>query len=190
MMDLNALNNDEIFYIEHLSLDEDTKQFIVNNHRGKGLETYFHLYAKRDEKDNISRTYVIKDNCSKEIVAYFTLRSGLITVSRGFLKGFDAITGIELANFAVNDLYRDAHDVIPRLGSYIFFTFILPLVRNISHYVGAKFLYIYALPEDKLMSHYKTMGFSRTSEKMERFVYSHVKPAYDKDCIFMVTQIE
>ena len=40
-------------------------------------------------------------------------------------------------------------------------------------------------PKDKLLEHYKTMGFQRTSIKMERFVYRHVKPAYDKDCIFM-----
>lgn len=188
MIDLNELN-DELFYIEHLGLDENTDCFTVNNPKGKGLESYFRKYAIRDEEENIARTYVIKDNSSKEIVAYFTLRSGLITVSRGFLKGFDAITGIELANFAVNDSYREVHDVIPRLGSYIFYTFILPLVKNISCYVGAKLIYIYALPEDKLMSHYETMGFSRTSEKMERFVYSHVKPAYDKNCIFMIRKI-
>lgn len=126
MIDLTELN-DELFYIEHLGLDENTDCFTVNNPKGKGLESYFRKYAIRDEEENIARTYVIKDNSSKEIVAYFTLRSGLITVSRGFLKGFDAITGIELANFAVNDSYREVHDVIPRLGSYIFYTFILPL---------------------------------------------------------------
>lgn len=188
MINLTDLN-DEFFYIEHLSSKENTDTFAVNNPKGKGLEIYFRDHAKADEKDNIARTYVVKDSNSKEIVAYFTLRSGLITVSRGFFKGFDAITGIELANFAVNDLYRDAHDVVPKLGSYIFFTFILPLLKNISQYVGAKLLYIFALPEDKLMSHYETMGFTRTSEKMERFVYRHVKPAYDKDCIFMIRKI-
>lgn len=188
MINLESLN-DEIFYIEHLSSEENIKGFTVNNSKGKGLELYFRKYAINDENENIARTYVIKDNITREIVAYFTLRSGLITVSRGLFKGFDAITGIELANFAVNDNYRTAHDVIPKLGSYVFFTFILPLVKEISNYVGAMLLYIYALPEDKLMAHYETMGFSRTSEKMERFVYRHVKPAYDKDCIFMVRKI-
>ena len=101
------------------------------------------------------------------------------------MKGFDATTGIELANFAVNDNYKEVNDDIPKLGAYIFWKFILPLVQHIQCYVGAKLLYIYALPYEKLLAHYSTMGFTRTDQKMERFVYRHVKPNYDKDCIFM-----
>ena len=55
-----------------------------------------------------------------QIVAYFSLRTGLITISRGFMKGFDATTGIELANFAVNDNYKEVNDDIPKLGSLYF----------------------------------------------------------------------
>ena len=47
------------------------------------------------------------------------------------------------------------------------------------------YLKIYALPENELIRHYETFGFSRLSEKDEKFVHSHVKSAYDKDCIFM-----
>lgn len=133
----------------------------------------------------MSRTYLIKDIRTGQIVAYFTLRSGLITVSRGFLKGFDAYTGIELANFAVNEAYKKADEKTSHLGSYVFYQFILPLTQSITEYIGAAYLYIFSLPNDKLMAHYETMGFSHTSEKMKRFVYSHVKPKYDKGCIFM-----
>lgn len=189
MISLEALN-DELFTIEHLSENENVADFVVANPKGKGLEYYIRKCAVADEKEGIARTYIIKDSLTTEIVAYFTLRSGLVTVSRGLLKGFDAITGIELANFAVNATYREVHDEIPRLGSYIFSSFIFPLVNEISNYVGASLLYIFALPEDKLMSHYETMGFSRTSEKMERFVYRHIKPIYDKNCVFMVRKIK
>lgn len=44
---------------------------------------------------------------------------------------------------------------------------------------------IYALPEERLMNHYKKMGFSRLPEAQEKFVQNHVKPKYDEDCIFM-----
>ncbi|WP_295058143.1 hypothetical protein [uncultured Fibrobacter sp.] len=44
---------------------------------------------------------------------------------------------------------------------------------------------IYALPEEKLIEHYHTMGFSRLPEHQEKFVQRHVKPKYDEGCIFM-----
>lgn len=188
MIDIDSLN--DIYKICHLSEDDDLSSFVIKNKKGHGLQLYLQYAAKRDERLGIARTYLIKTLDTNEIVAYFTLRTGLVTISRGLLKGFDAITGIELANFAVNDSYREANECIPKLGAYIFSQFIYPLVKEISKYVGASLLYIFAIPENKLMAHYETMGFARTSEKMERFVYRHVKPAYDKSCIFMVREIK
>lgn len=185
-MQLSELN-DDFFEISHLSETHIVSDFKCT--KGKGLERYFKYCALNDENCNVARTYVIQSKETKKIVAYFTLRTGLITVSRGIRKGFDAHTGIELANFAVNENNEEVYDVIPKLGSYIFAQFILPLVQEISHYVGAQFLYIYALPKDKLLEHYKTMGFQRTSIKTERFVYRHVKPVYDRYCIFMYQAI-
>lgn len=183
MINLESLNG--LFTIHHLC-QEDIQllsDFKVKKKEGYGLQYYLQNIAYRDELDGIARTYLIKDgDC---IVAYFTLRTGLLTVSRGLFKGFDTYTGIELANFAVNDDYREGHDDIPKLGSYIFAKFILPLIKEISLYVGAKILYIYALPHNKLMSHYEKMGFKTVSGKPEKFIYSHVKPAYDKGCRLM-----
>lgn len=185
MINLEELN--DIFEIKHLTAEDDVSGFTINNEKGRGLQRYLQRFAIDDEISGVSRTYLIKD--SQEIVAYFTLRTGLVTISRGLFRGFDAITGIELANFAVNDAYREANDCIPKLGSYIFNEFILPLVKEISKYVGAQVLYIFALPENKLMAHYKTMGFTQLSGKVERYVYRHIKPAYDKNCKFMVQKI-
>lgn len=186
MIHIDELNN-QYYKISHL-LDydlESLKSFRINNPRGAGLAVYLKKYAVANELAGISRTYIISDTKLNMPVAYFTLQTGLITVSRGFFRKFDVITGIELTNFAVNDAYREAQDIIPKLGAYIFNKFILPIVRDISKYVGAKYLYIYALPEDKLMSHYQTMGFSYLPNKEARYVYRHVKPAYDKSCVFM-----
>ena len=40
------------------------------------------------------------------------------------------------------------------------------------------------------MKHYKTLGFRSLAPDDEAFVYSHVKPKYDADCIFMYQSIE
>jgi hypothetical protein len=190
MIDLNKFNS-ELYTINHLSdqYSSKIKTFMVKDYRGGGLENYLKYMALNDEKFGMARTYIIETTDTKEIAAYFTLRSGLITASRGLFRGFDTYTGIELANFAVNDAYREANDVIPKLGSHLFYVFIFPLVQEISKYLGSAYLYIYALPEDKLMAHYQTMGFERTTLSMEKHVYRHVKPAYDKGCCFMYQKI-
>ena len=137
----------------------------------------------------MARTYLLEDVNTKEIAGYFTLRTGLITVKQGFFQRIN-ITGIELANFAVNDAYREIHNEVPKLGRYIFIQFILPLVKEISQYVGAAYLYIFALPHDRLMAHYASMGFTRANKRTERFVQRTVKPTYDRGCIFMAQKIK
>lgn len=190
MIDLDSFSN-EYFQLVHLTEDISLSDFKVNPD-GYGLEVYLKEYALLDEKSGMARTYLIVTPRTRVIAGYFTLRTGLITVSRGLFKGFDTYTGIELANFAVNENYKkmEIYDNIPQLGLYIFSNFIFPLVVNISSYVGAGYLYIFSLPKNKLMAHYQKMGFMCTSEKASQFVYSHVKPVYDKGCKFMFQKIQ
>lgn len=181
MMDI--VEENELFILKHLSESDDLSEFTVN--QGKGLENYLKEYALSDEINNHARTYLVIYKGNNSIVAYFSLRTGLIPISRGFFKGFDTYTGIELANFAVNTNARNEIKEISRLGSYIFYTFIYSLVQEINKLVGAKYLYIYALPNDRLMEHYTTMGFSLFPKQAEKYIYRHSKPYYDKGCRFM-----
>lgn len=178
----------ELFYYEHLfDSSENTRliqDFCVANISGLGLERYIKNLAADDEKDGSARTYLVKDKFSHEIVAYFSLKSGLFTVDaeNGY---FYSIPAVELSNFAVNSLYRNNHPDAKNLGSTVFVEFVLPLVKYLRTMVGIQAIYIYALPEDKLIKHYKTMGFNRLTAEEEKFVHQHVKPKYDKGCVFM-----
>lgn len=182
--------NTALYEIVHISPEYKNaiSSFIVKNPKGYGLQKYLREWALNDEEEGSARTYLIKDKEDGSVVAYFSLRTGLMTQRNGLFH-FDTITGIELANFAVNDAYRDAHDVMPALGCYVFDSFVYPLVCDISSYVGAAILYIFSLPEKKLMEHYGKMGFQRLPSKMERFIHRRVKPAYDRGCIFMAQRI-
>lgn len=175
----------ELFYYEHLLDSSDNLQliqdFCVTNTSGYGLERYIKELAESDEKDGSARTYLVKD---REIVAYFSLKTGLFTIDAGN-DYFYSISGIELANFAVNSSYRKNHPDAKNLGSTVFAEFVLPFVNFIRSLVGIQAIYIYALPEDKLIKHYKTMGFHRLDPEDEQFVHQHVKPKYDEGCVFM-----
>ncbi len=64
-----------------------------------------------------NRTNLVKDALSGELVTYFSLRTGLITIQ---IQGdsFDSVPAIELANFAINKRYKDSHPETQKLGFY------------------------------------------------------------------------
>ena len=187
-MKVHELNlNTEHFVIEHLLDSSVNRQlvegFVVPNN-AHGLESYLKLQAEGDEKNNGSRTFLIKDAATGKLACYFSLRTGLITVSAGD-GSFDTVPAAELSNFAVNASYSAVHKNERKLGAYVFNKFILPVVKGVAEWIGMQCLYVYALPKGKLISYYERLGFRRMSDEDAKFVYSHVKPRYDQGCVFM-----
>ena len=179
-----------LYYYEHI-LDnpqniENIKEFAIIDRKGFGLELYLKQTAISDEKEALNSTYLVKDKMTNEIVGYFSLKAGLFTVEiDSETDYFDSIPAIELSNFAINAMYKRNHPESVGLGTTILRKFILPIAQHIQNFVAVKALYIYALPEDKLISHYEKLGFTRLDKEEEAFVHAHVKPKYDADCIFM-----
>lgn len=191
---MNLINNNGIFYYEPILQVKDYKNKISNfeiyRKKGKGLEVYLKYYAINDEVNGIARTYLVLDNITHELVGYFTIKTGDITVNerrRGLFNTveFDSIPGAELSNFAVNDIYKKKNKMMIGIGQIILFDFVIPLIEEIAKYIGLKVLYIFALPEENLINRYKQMNFQRLSKKQERILHKRIKPAYDKNCIFM-----
>ena len=90
----------ELFYYEHLLDSSDNlkliQEFCVSNKSGYGLERYIRELAESDEKDGSARTYLIKDKFTHEIVAYFSLKTGLFTIDAGH-GYFYSISAVELS---------------------------------------------------------------------------------------------
>lgn len=180
---------DNDFSIEHI-FDSPENENLVSDFKAlneaQGLEDYLEYQASNDENELNARTYLVKDKATSELDGYFTLRSGLITV-QSYHESFDTIPAVELSNLAINGIYRENHRDKKRLSLLFLRQFILPIAKtmSMSKYVGVRSLYIYALPDEKLIEHYEKLGFSRLPKKQEKFVQNHVKPKYDEDCIFM-----
>ena len=99
---------------------------------------------------------------------------------------FDTMPGIELADFAVNSKYINAHPKSKGTGIVIFNDFIRPIAEKAADYIGARILYIFALPYPKLMKHYQEKyGFVRLPSAAEAKLHCRIKPIYDKSCVFM-----
>ena len=184
---------DKKFKIEHLlsstSNLEDIKSFFVAKKTGKGLENYLKTLAEAEEYDRSNRTYLVRDKETYEIAAYFSLHTGSFTLKETEQSDEDAekytVPSVELSNFAVNSAYRERHPEIKGIGEQVFRRFIIPTVNYGAELFGIQAIHIYALPQDELLEHYSTFGFSRLPPEMEAYIHNHIKPAYDEGCIFM-----
>lgn len=144
--------------------------------------------ALEEERANKARTYLIEDPETGELIAYFTLKAGLVGFkkNRRFLnKAFDAMSGIEVANLAVNEAYRQAHKSLHGLGYMVFRNYILPKAEEAQRIIGVEILYIYALPRNDLINHYKEYGFAKLAPFQQKYIEKRFRPGYDKGCIFM-----
>ena len=187
----------EIFYCNHLGKsnydEDDIKEFYVKENSGKGLENYLRYYAFPDEDNSIMRTYMVRDVRSSELVSYFSLKAGLISLNETEISGkleFDTLPGVELANFAVNSRYLEKHCNMKGIGSVVFGDFVRPIITDVAKSVGVKMIYIFALPYERLIDTYKTYGFLRLSIESEKALHIRLKPSYDNGCIFMYQQLQ
>ncbi len=184
---------DKKFRYEHLLASpkslEEIKSFTVAKPTGKGLEHYLKSMAELEEYNRSNRTYLVRDKETNEIAAYFSLRTGSFTLKEPEQNDEDeckyTVSSVELSNFAVNSTYRGNHPEIKSLGELVFRRFIIPTVNYGAELFGVQALHIYALPEDELLEHYATFGFSRLPPEMEEYIHKHLKPDYDSKCIFM-----
>lgn len=181
-----SLSN-EMFLCEHLGFDAFTTQqvskFKVKHPEAINLEFFLKESAPKEQTKHSNRTYLIRDKHSQELACYFSLRNGLFTLPDD--SHFSTIPAVELSNFAVNNEYKKTHPDMKRIGSTVFADFIIPLVKMAQDISGVQALYIYALPNDKLIDHYASLGFMRFDPDEEAFIHNHVKPLYDKGCVFM-----
>ena len=185
--------NDKKFRHEHLfyspNIIEELQSFEVEKQSGKGLERYIKLFAESEEYERSNRTYIVRDKETNEIAAYFSLHTGSFTLKIPGQTENEAnkytVPSVELSNFAVNSAYRKKHPEIKGLGELVFRRFIIPTVNYGAELFGIQAIHIYALPEDELLEHYQTFGFSRLPPEMEEYIHKHLKPDYDTKCIFM-----
>ena len=166
-----------------------------------GLEAYLKTCAWEDDENGLIRAYVVKSYFSNEIIAYFAIKAGMVSVdnenrnTRRELTALqegtklvpETISGIEISHFAVNDAYREKHaknGVLPKgLGKYIYPEFIYPIIQKISNLLGVRILYLYAAGDEPLKKYYESVfGFSRLETETK---IVPVTSYYDDYCEFM-----
>lgn len=166
---------------------KEFEDFALRRETSGYLEGYLKKDALHDEYNNEMRTYIVIDDDTSEIVGYFSLKANIMAIEDDGV--FLSLPMIELANFAVNDIYKEVHLDITGLGKMIVSDFVIPIIEKVSNLIGAWGVCIYSLPQEHLIEFYKSIGFVRLPEQYEKRLHQRVKPSYDKDCIFMYQKI-
>ena len=141
----------------------------------------------------VEGVYLVRDSETKELAGYFSLKAGMLSwnervesVGDKQVETFDVLPGIELAEFAINDVYIEAHPDRKGSGPLIFRDFILPVVRNASRIIGVEFLYGFSVDDGALLRRYlEVYGFNRLDPEAERQIHERLRPWYDKGCTFI-----
>ena len=193
----DAIAISELYYCHPLSRmdgrDEgDIRSFRPVDPKGAGLVAYLQRQALTDELRGTMRTYLVRDNFTDELVAYFSLKAGLVSVNEkrdGENVEFDTVPGIELANISMEGGFRKAHPEARGCGRAIFNDLVLPVVEQAAELVGIAVLYIFALPEKRVMANYEDYGFRRLRDESGQPLHARLKPRYDQQCVFMYTML-
>ena len=117
----------------------------------------------------------------------FSLKAGLISIhEQNTLDNaiFDTLPGVEIASFAVNRIFVQKYD-FKGLGGILFRQLITPFVKKLATALGIYMVYLFALPQPKLLATYKYYGFQRLAPQDETLLHRRLKSAYDYSCIFM-----
>ena len=103
----------------------------------------------------------------------------------------EILPALELVYLAVDKRYRQKHSESKGLGSMTFDAFVTPIVKEISSLAGAKYLFLFAIDNKALISHYiKTMDFEQLPENLEKSVVNNLVTEYTESCKFLYQAID
>ncbi|MBP5587671.1 MAG: hypothetical protein J6X37_02990 [Treponema sp.] len=180
-------------YVEQLSRDLNTyelKMFRVQ-HDEMQLSTYLKKYAKKHQSENINKVYLVRYGATGQLVAWFGLKTATLPYNDegdSFL-----IPAVELTHFAVDERFRNpiGCEQSVRTGEFIYWNFILPIVKDVAEKVACKALFVFAIDTPKLVSYYKkVLKFKELPDTNEKQFFEYAEPDYDEGCKFLYFPIE
>lgn len=176
------------FYTELLT--ENVNSYELKTFRIQHDETqllkYLSKYAKKHNKDSMNRTYLVRDIESKNIVCFFSLKSA--TLPYNDKEEVFLIPATELTHFAVDERYKNAYNKEDdiRIGEFIFWNHIYPLVMEAKERIAIKNLYIFSINNPKLLSYYKNrLGFKEIKNIDDKIFFDFAQQPYEADCKFL-----
>lgn len=204
------------FRCERLEPTRDHKAIIAGFHseRNPNLATYLQKKALTENSQNNRAVYLVRDK--NRIVLFFSLQCGLtIQCDKKEITGIihieennttkymidtdnvnvtKVVPGVELCHFCVNSSYarrkkewRIKHGIFNyRVGVYIFYRYIAPIILDIASRAGLQYVYLYVADDGsgELIKYYEQeLNFSIMDDM------ACLQSDYDRDLHCMILKI-
>lgn len=143
------------------------------------LDTFLSCNAFKYDEQRYGLTYVLTPSEeSNEILGFYTLKASGIQIQE---EGeYNSIPVVEIARIAMHyDLQGQ------KIGQYVFYTYILPKVKEVARKIAVKAIIAFVEPDDQqAIGFYKSVGFEKASD----LVQNEIAESFNEECdLYMVS---
>lgn len=179
---------DKTFYLEELNSQVNSyelKMFRAQYDENQ-FEIYLKKFAKKHTESKVNKIYLVRSTKTGHLAAWFGLKTATLPyndIGDSFL-----IPAIELTHFAVDERYKkaDATSDTMRTGEFIYWNYVLPIVKEVADKVACKALFVFAIDTPKLIKYYKDiLQFNEIKNTDEKQFFEYAAPDYDEGCRFL-----
>ncbi len=179
---------DKTFYLEEFSPNTSSYELKMfrSQHDESQLETYLKKLARKHTESQINKIYLVRSTKTQQLAAWFGLKAATLPyndIGDSFL-----IPAIELTHFAVDERFKKADSTSDtmRTGEFIYWNYIIPIVKDVSEKVACKALFVFAIETPKLIKYYKdVLMFKEITNTNEKQFFEYAAPDYDEGCRFL-----
>lgn len=171
------------------------------------LQKYLVDDAIREDTNHNAKTYIIVDEAEHIIVAYFSIRTTciirtLIDIVENEKIVKNVMPCIEITKLCINEQYLDFLEKSQYnnrgIGTYVFYTFVVPIIVVLSSMVGFTGVILFAIHDkhEKVINAYRNrMGFETIEDDDAKIISmlkdtSFIVDEYSSDCKFMYQEVD
>lgn len=143
------------------------------------LDTFLSCNAFKYDEQRYGITYVLTPSEeSREILGFYTLKASGIQIQED--GEYNSIPVIEIARIAMHYEMQGQ-----KIGQYVFYTYILPKVKDVAEKVAVKAIIAFVEPDDEqAIKFYERIGFEKASDLVQK----EIAESFNEECdLYMVS---
>ncbi len=144
------------------------------------LDNFITSDAFKYDSEKYGNTYIIKSSESNDIIGFYTLKASGIQMTGD--EEFNSIPVVEIARIAIHHTLQGNG-----IGKYVFYTYILPKIREVSKLIAVKAIIAFVETEDEVaIGFYKSIGFERATEDVQK----EIEDSFNADCDLYIVALD
>lgn len=145
------------------------------------LDTFLCSQAFKYDEQRYGITYILTSSAeSSEILGFYTLKTSGIQIQEN--GEYNSIPVIEIARIAMHYEMQGNG-----LGKYVFYTYILPKIKEVAKLVAVKAIIAFVEPNDeKAIGFYRSVGFEKAKDEVQK----EIEDSFNEECDLYLVSLD